>query len=48
MRAGGDARLAFTQRLGDRVRVGGEARVERIAAVYTRLDAALTASLLFP
>ncbi|WP_242372393.1 tetratricopeptide repeat protein [Anaeromyxobacter sp. SG26] len=48
VRAGGDARLAFAQRVGQRLRVGGEARAERVADVYTRLEAALTASLLFP
>ncbi|WP_242345996.1 tetratricopeptide repeat protein [Anaeromyxobacter terrae] len=48
VRAGGDARLAFTQRVGERLRLGGEARAERVADVYTRLEAALTAALLFP
>lgn len=48
VRLGGDARLAFAWRSGDRLRLGGEARAERIANVYTRLEAALTAALLFP
>ena len=48
VRAGGDARLAFVERFGDRLRVGGEARFEQLAAVHTRFDAALTAALLFP
>jgi hypothetical protein len=48
VRVGGDARLAFAERLGDRFQLGGEARVEQIAAVHTRFDAALTVALLFP
>lgn len=48
VRLGGDARFAFTQRVGARLRLGGEARAERVADVHTRLEAALTAALLFP
>lgn len=48
VRLGGDARLAFIQRVGARLRLGGEARAERVADVHTRLEAALTAALLFP
>ena len=48
MRLGGDARVAFAWRAVERLRLGGEARAERIANVYTRLEAALTAALLFP
>lgn len=48
VRAGGDARLALSQRVGERLRLGAEARAERIADAYARLDAAITAAILFP
>ena len=47
MRLGGDARVAFAWRAVERLRLGAR-RAERIANVYTRLEVALTAALLFP
>jgi tetratricopeptide (TPR) repeat protein len=44
---GGDVRLSVAQRLGDRVRLGVEARAERIADVYERLELSAAASILF-
>jgi hypothetical protein len=48
VRAGGDARLALSQRVGERLRLLAEARAERIADVYTRLDATFGLAVLFP
>jgi tetratricopeptide (TPR) repeat protein len=47
LRAGGDVRLAVTQPLGARLRLGAELRGERIAAAYTRLEAGATLAVVF-
>ncbi|BDG01014.1 tetratricopeptide repeat protein [Anaeromyxobacter oryzae] len=48
VRAGGDLRLAWTRRVGQRLRLGAEGQAERLAAVYTRYAGALSLEVLFP
>jgi len=47
VRLGGDARAALVQRLGDRIRLTAELRVERIADVYSRAEGAAMLAVLF-
>ncbi|WP_242393703.1 tetratricopeptide repeat protein [Anaeromyxobacter oryzisoli] len=47
VRAGGELRASLARRVGDRLRLGAEARAERVADVYARYEGALSAALLF-
>ncbi len=47
LRAGGDVRLSLTQPLGERLRVSADLRAEKIAAVYARLEAGASLSVVF-
>jgi hypothetical protein len=47
VRPGGDVRGALEHRVGDRVRLRAELRAERVADLFTRLEAAAALAVLF-
>jgi hypothetical protein len=47
VRVGGDVRAALVHRVGDALRLSAEARAERIAGAYSRLEATAAAAVLF-